>query len=581
MPGNPPEFGGRNASLIEQFVHREEMGRRQITASFNPQGLDIIVPSILTFGTDEQKQRWAVPILRAEITGALGMSEPDAGSDLASLRTRAVLDGDHFVVNGQKVWTSGAHDADVILTFVRTDPDVPKHKGISVLLVPTDSPGLTARPFGSVVAPDELDFNEVFFDDVVVPAENLVGELNAGWRVANGSLGHERAMLWLSFAERLDSLLDYGGAAIVERGQIDDALVLDDYARLAIDVQALRLLGFRTLAQARRGMEAPEQSILKLFGSEAVQEASLRLLEAAGPDALDPTQRIATVQSVEPGLQHRELVRALPAQLLGHDRRGHVADPTEHHRRASPRPASVTVSTFVLVHGGGHGGWCYSKVKRLLEEAGHEVFAPSLTGLAEHAHLLSPEIDLDLHIDDIVRLLHSWDLHDVVLVGHSYGGMVITGAADRAPERIAKLVYLDAANPAHGQSLVDIAGPIIEMTRPSGAVVDGVELVLLPSPEAGAFYGVTDPDDLAWMADRLTGHPWRCFEQKLMLSNEEALWAIPQYHVVCESTIATRDPELMRAAAAEGRLWQIDTGHDLMITEPAFVASALREIAAA
>jgi alkylation response protein AidB-like acyl-CoA dehydrogenase len=294
VPGNPPEFGGRNASLIEQFVHREEMGRRRITASFNPQGLDIIVPSILSFGTEEQKRRWAVPMLRAEITGALGMSEPDAGSDLASLRTRAVLDGDHFVVNGQKVWTSGAHDADVILTFVRTDPDVPKHKGISVLLVPTDAPGLTARPFGSIVASDELDFNEVFFDDVVVPAENLVGELNAGWRVANGSLGHERAMLWLSFAERLDSLLDYGGAAIVERGQVDDALVLDDFARLAIDVQALRLLGFRTLAKARRGMEAPEQSILKLFGSEAVQAASLRLLEAAGPDALDPTQRIAS-----------------------------------------------------------------------------------------------------------------------------------------------------------------------------------------------------------------------------------------------------------------------------------------------
>jgi alkylation response protein AidB-like acyl-CoA dehydrogenase len=298
VPGNPPEFGGRNASLIEQFVHREEMGRRRITASFNPQGLDIIVPSILTFGTDEQKQRWAVPILRAEITAALGMSEPDAGSDLAGLRTRAVLEGDRFVVNGQKVWTSGAHDADVILAFVRTDPHVPKHKGLSVLLVPTDSPGLTRRPFGSVIDPDELDFNEVFFDDVVVPAENLIGELNGGWRVANGSLGHERAMLWLSFAERLDNLLEYGGAAILERGQLDDALVLDDYARLAIDLQALRLLGYRTLAKARRGMEAPEQSILKLFGSEAVQDAALRLLEAAGPVGLDPDARIAPVDAL-------------------------------------------------------------------------------------------------------------------------------------------------------------------------------------------------------------------------------------------------------------------------------------------
>jgi alkylation response protein AidB-like acyl-CoA dehydrogenase len=300
VPGNPPEFGGRNATLIEQFVHREEMGRRGITASFNPQGLDIIVPSILTFGTDEQKERWAVPILRAEITAALGMSEPNAGSDLASLRTRAVLDGDRFVINGQKVWTSGAHDADVILTFVRTDPDVPKHKGISVLLVPTDTPGLTRRPFGSVVAPDELDFNEVFFDDVAVPAENLIGELNGGWRVANGSLGHERAMLWQSYAERLDNLLEHGGRAIVERGQTDDALVMDGYGQLAIDTQALRLLGYRTLAKARRGLEAPEQSILKLFGSEAAQEAGLRLLEAAGTDGLDPTVPVAPPSHLYP-----------------------------------------------------------------------------------------------------------------------------------------------------------------------------------------------------------------------------------------------------------------------------------------
>jgi alkylation response protein AidB-like acyl-CoA dehydrogenase len=296
VPGNPPEFGGRNASLLEQFVHREELGRRRITTSFNPQGLDIIVPSILAFGTDEQKRQWAVPILRAEITAALGMSEPDAGSDLAALRTRAVLEGDHFVVNGQKVWTSGAHDADVILTFVRTDPDVPKHKGLSVLLIPTDSPGLTRRPFGSIIDPDELDFNEVFFDDVVVPLENLVGDLDGGWRVANGSLGHERAMLWLSFAERLDNLLHYGGDAIVARGQLDDALVMDGYARAAIDTQALRLLGYRALAAARRGMEVQEQSILKLLGSEAAQQASLRLLEAAGPEGLDPWARIAPLQ---------------------------------------------------------------------------------------------------------------------------------------------------------------------------------------------------------------------------------------------------------------------------------------------
>ena len=238
------------------------------------------------------------------------------------------------------------------------------------------------------------------------------------------------------------------------------------------------------------------------------------------------------------------------------------------------------MATYVLVHGGGHGGWCYQRVARLLRTAGHEVYTPTLTGLGERSNLLSPRIDLDLHIRDVVAVLHYEDLHDVVLVGHSYGGMVITGVADRAADRVGRLVYLDAANPVNGQSLLDVAGPMIEATRPAGQVVDGVELVLLPSPEAGLFYGVIDPDDVAWMADRLTGHPWRCFEQPLDLTNEAALWAIPQYHIICSATLATRDPELMEKARAAGRLWEIDTGHDLMITEPDAVADALLQVAA-
>jgi hypothetical protein len=157
--------------------------------------------------------------------------------------------------------------------------------------------------------------------------------------------------------------------------------------------------------------------------------------------------------------------------------------------------------------------------------------------------------------------------------------MVITGVADRAAGRVTKLVYLDAANPTNGQSLVDVAGPVIEAVRPMGSVIDGVELVLMPAPGAAAFYGVTDPDDQAWMDERLTGHPWKCFEQKLELSNEDALLAIPQYHVVCTSTLATRDPTLMGAARDEGRLWSIDTGHDLMVTEPDAVVEALVQIA--
>ncbi|SEG88212.1 Acyl-CoA dehydrogenase [Thermomonospora echinospora] len=271
LPGQPPEYGGRNATLAQQLAHLEELSRRRIYHSFNPQGLGIIAASLLTFGTEEQKRRWALPILRAEITAALGMSEPGAGSDLAGLRTRAVLAGDHFVVNGQKVWTSGAHDADVLLTFVRTDPEAPKHKGISVLLIPTDTEGVVRRPFGSITGPEDLDFNEVFFTDVRVPRENLVGPLNDGWRVANGSLGHERTMLWISFAERLEDLV---------RDAASDA---EWYATLLMDLQALRLLGYRQLG----GDQSPAQiSVLKLLGSEAVQHASLHALEERGAEGL-------------------------------------------------------------------------------------------------------------------------------------------------------------------------------------------------------------------------------------------------------------------------------------------------------
>ena len=238
------------------------------------------------------------------------------------------------------------------------------------------------------------------------------------------------------------------------------------------------------------------------------------------------------------------------------------------------------MATFVLVHGGGHGGWCYQRVSRLLSKAGHEVYAPTLTGVGERSHLVGPHVDLNPHIQDIAAVLHYEDLRDVILVGHSYGGMVITGVGGMAADRVGKLVYLDAANPKNGESLVDVAGPMMEMARLAGQVVDGVELVLLPSAEAGMFYGVTDPADLAWMADRLTGQPWTCFEQKLELRDEAGYAKIPQYHIVCTSTLATRDPDLIAEARAAGRLWDIDTGHDLMIPEPRKVADALAAVAA-
>jgi alkylation response protein AidB-like acyl-CoA dehydrogenase len=233
------------------------------------------------------------------MTASLGMSEPGAGSDLAGLATRAVRStdsaGDHFVVNGQKVWTSGAHDADVILTFVRTDPDAPKHKGISALLIPTDLPGIERRPFASVYERDNVDFNEVFFTDVRVPAENLVGPLNGGWKVANGSLGHERTMMWMAFANRLAQLLeDFRPVGELNR---------DRYASIAMDYQALRLLGSVALGQAARGeRDIPGISVLKLFGSEAEQNALRHALDAAGADGLTSPALTAPYNPYSPEL---------------------------------------------------------------------------------------------------------------------------------------------------------------------------------------------------------------------------------------------------------------------------------------
>lgn len=178
-------------------------------------------------------------------------------------------------------------------------------------------------------------------------------------------------------------------------------------------------------------------------------------------------------------------------------------------------------------------------------------------------------------------MLDSEDLRDVILVGHSYGGLVITGVGDRAFDRLVCSCTSTPATPRNGQSLVDVAGPVINAIRPDGAVVDGVELVLLPAPDAGLLYGVTDPGDLAWMAERLTPHPWRCFDQPLELTNEAELWALPQYHIVCTSTLPTRDPEPMQKVREPGRLWDIDTGHDLMITEPQAVADVLEDVARA
>jgi alkylation response protein AidB-like acyl-CoA dehydrogenase len=285
VPGWPPEYGGRNANAAQQMIYFEEFTRRDIRRTTNPQGISIVTPSIIDYGTPEQRERWAVPTLRAEISWCLGMSEPNAGSDLASLATRAVADGDSFIVNGQKVWTSGAQHADWCFCFVRTDPDAPKHKGISVLVIDMRTPGIEYRPIPELTEPTYADFNEVFFTDVVVPKENLVGDLNDGWRLSMGSLAHERAMLWINYAYDLGMVVDLLIEQAKER-QLD-ARQRDLVASAWIDQLALQSIGYLGFAKFAKGEASPEHSILKLFGSESLQHALLIGAEEFGPDGID------------------------------------------------------------------------------------------------------------------------------------------------------------------------------------------------------------------------------------------------------------------------------------------------------
>ncbi len=292
VPGWPPELGGRNASPTQQMIYFEEMSSREITRSANPQGLGIIAPSINDYGTPEQKDRFLLPTLRAEVSWCLGMSEPGAGSDLAGLRTRAELVGDEFVVNGQKVWTSGAQHADWCLCFVRTDPTLPKHKGISALIIDTTTPGVERRPFPDITDPDLCDFNEVFFSDVRVPRENLVGPLNGGWPITQGSLAHERAMLWIGYAydvqRAVRALVALGDRPVGGGGRLgDDARYRDAVAAAHVDAQALLAMGYRGFSKFLRGKSSPEHSLLKLFASESLQRALLVGAEALGLDGLD------------------------------------------------------------------------------------------------------------------------------------------------------------------------------------------------------------------------------------------------------------------------------------------------------
>jgi alkylation response protein AidB-like acyl-CoA dehydrogenase len=276
------EHGGRSLGLRDAMEIRIEAAVRSAPKLPNIQGPGVAAPGIRQFGTPAQIDRLLVPLLRGDEWWALGMSEPEAGSDFAGLRTRAERDGDIFRVNGHKIWTTQAHESRWCTLYVRTNPDAPKHRGISCLILDLQSPGVRVEPIRMASISDET-FCEVFLDDVEVPAENLLGPLNGGWNVALSSLHHERQMIWIMNWVEIKRGLDS-----VHSAQSDDSLYTELGSLLA-DAEALRATGYRSLGNELAGRPSPEADILKLLGSATLQRVWELSAVAAGPgSASDP-----------------------------------------------------------------------------------------------------------------------------------------------------------------------------------------------------------------------------------------------------------------------------------------------------
>ncbi|HEY6417471.1 MAG TPA: acyl-CoA dehydrogenase [Candidatus Binataceae bacterium] len=279
----PKEYGGRGASVLQSTVYHEELERIGLNVPYAGMGISLLGPTLMHWGTEEQKRRYIPKILTAEEIWCQGYSEPGSGSDLASLQTRAVEDGDYFVVNGQKVWTSMAQHADMIFLLVRTDPAVPKHKGISYLLVDMHSPGVTVRPLVQITG--GKGFNEVFFEDVRVPRKNLVGEKNNGWQVAITTLMFERsgsALGNLSEIEELARLakrIQRNGKSAWEYDSVRQKI-----AGFACEANALKYTGYRQLTRQVKGLPpGPEGSMMKLCGTELSLKMAIFAMELLGP----------------------------------------------------------------------------------------------------------------------------------------------------------------------------------------------------------------------------------------------------------------------------------------------------------
>jgi len=291
IPGYPPELGGRNATPTQTMIYLEELAERGVPRSLNFPGYGIAAPSLLEFGTPEQKAL-APAAIRGDTVWCIGMSEPDAGSDLAGLTTRAVLDGDRFIVNGQKVWTSYAMVAQLCFCYVRTNPDAPKHKGISVLIVDMDTPGIDVRPLRHLTG--FAEFAEVFFTDVAVPAENIVGHLDDGWRITMGSLAHERGGLWVQGVATCERAVRDLVALAKTRGLDRDPGIRRQLAEAYEEAASLRALGYKGFASFAQGSAAPEHSYMKLATSELQKRLFTLGTELLGPfGALDGDERAA------------------------------------------------------------------------------------------------------------------------------------------------------------------------------------------------------------------------------------------------------------------------------------------------
>jgi alkylation response protein AidB-like acyl-CoA dehydrogenase len=283
----PKDFGGRGAPVMEQVIFIEEMARAEAPPMANVIALGLIGPTIIAFGTPEQKKRYLAKMLSAEEIWCQGFSEPNAGSDLAALSTSGVLDGDHFVVNGQKCWTSYAWAADWCELIVRTDPSVPKHKGLTALLVDMHSPGVEVR--GLKQMSGESEFGEIFFRDVRVPVANVVGKVNEGWGVAMGTLMHERgtfgAALQVNYRRNFNRLVEI--AKHIDRNgkpAAQDPVIRQKLAQCYAEIEVMRLNQLRAFSRINEtGVPGPEGSIQKIVWSELNQRFQQVAMEILGP----------------------------------------------------------------------------------------------------------------------------------------------------------------------------------------------------------------------------------------------------------------------------------------------------------